>query len=211
MKLKPAYFWSLWKNNPWSRVYFFLLFLIPIPVLILSITIFYRLPCITKATEEIRNFFQIRYEIERVKVDTSDKEMKIAMNNWEGVRKKIPDSYEAVSNLIIDLKRFVSSRGFEMNYTLGELKPDFNGAMGLSLLPVNLKLKVKEIDTNQNESVPVGLVQFVELLHEIVKSYYGVDLAGVMVTGIGDGIKVINVSINLWVGFGSEPYINKEV
>jgi hypothetical protein len=201
----------LWKNNPWSRVYFFLLFLIPIPVLILSITMFYRLPCITKATEEIRNFLQIRYEIERVKVDTSDKEMKIAMNNWEGVRKKIPDSYEAVSNLIIDLKRFVSSRGFEMNYTLGELKPDFNGAMGLSLLPVNLKLKVKEIDTNQNESVPVGLVQFVELLHEIVKSYYGVDLAGVMVTGIGDGIKVINVSINLWVGFGSEPYINKEV
>jgi hypothetical protein len=211
MKLKPAYFWSLWKNNPWSRVYFFLLFLIPIPVLILSITMFYRLPCISEATEEIRNFLQIRYEIEREKVDTSDKEMKIAVNNWEGVRKKIPDSYEAVSNLIIDLKRFVSSRGFEMNYTLGELKPDFNGAMGLSLLPVNLKLKVKEIDTNQNESVPVGLVQFVELLHEIVKSYYGVDLAGVVVTGIGDGIKVINVSINLWVGFGSEPYINKEV
>ncbi len=192
-------------------MYFFLLFLIPIPVLILSITIFYRLPCIAKATEEIRNSVQIRYEIEREKVTTSDKEMKIAMNNLEGVRKKIPDSYEAVSNLIIDLKRFVSSRGFKMSYKLGDLEPDFNGATGLSLLPINIKLKVKEIDANQNESVPVGLVQFVELLHDIVKSYYGVDLTGVVVTGIGDGIKVIDVSINLWVGFGSEPYINKEV
>lgn len=211
MKLKPAYFWSLWKNNPWSRVYFFLLFLIPISVLILSITMFYRLPCITKATEEIRDFSQIRYEIEREKVDTSDKEMKIAINNWEGVRKKIPDSYEAVSNLIIDLKRFVSFRGFKMSYNLGELKPAYNGAVGLSLLPLNLKLTVQEIDANQTEPVLTGTIQFVELLHEIVKSYYGVDLAGVMVTGIGDGIKVIDVSINLWVGFGSEPYINKEV
>jgi hypothetical protein len=179
--------------------------------LILFITIFYRLPCITKATEEIRNSVQIRYEIERENVNTSDNEMKIAMNNWEDVRKKIPDSYEAVSHLIIDLKRFVSFRGFKMSYTLGELKPDFNGATGLSLLPMNLKLKVKEIDTNQDESIPVGLIQFVELLHEIVKSYYGVDLAGVVVTGTGEGVKVIDVSINLWVGFGSEPYINKEV
>ena len=210
MKLKPAYFWSLWKDNPWSRVYF-LLFLITISVLILSITIFYRLPCINKATEETRNFYQIRYEIEREKVDTSDKEMKIAMNNLEGVRKKIPDSYEAVSNLIIDIKRFVSSRGFEMRYNLGELKPAYNGAMGLSLLPLNLKLTVPEIDANQTKSVPTGTIQFVKLLHEIVKSYYGLDLAGVVVTGIGDGIKVIDVSINLWVGFGSEPHINEEV
>ncbi len=211
MKMKPVYFWSLWKNNPWSRVYFFLLFLIPIPVLILSITIFYRLPCITKTTEEIRNFSIIRYEAEREKVATSVKEMNIAMNNWEGVRKKIPDSYEAVSNLIIDLKRFVSSRGFKMSYNLGKLKPAYNGAVGLSLLPLNLKLTVPQIDANQTKSVPTGTIQFVELLHEIVKSYYGVDLAGVVVTGIGDGIKVIDVSINLWVGFGSEPYINKEV
>lgn len=211
MKLKPAYFWSLWKNNPWSRVYFFLLFLIPIPVLILSITIFYRLPCITKATEEIRDFSQLRYEIEREKIDTSVKEMKIAINSWESVRKKIPDSYEAVSNLIIDLKRFVSSRGFKMSYNLGELKPAYNGAVGLSLLPLNLKLTVSEIDANQTKSVSTGTIQFVELLHEIVKSYYGVDLAGVVATGIGNGIKVIDVSINLWVGFESELYVNTEV
>ncbi len=211
MKLKPAYFWSLWKNNPWNRMYFFLLFLIPIPVLILSITIFYRLPCITKATEENRKFFQIRYEIERLKVDTSDKQMKIAMNNLEGVRKKIPDSYEAVSNLINDLNRFVSSKGFKMSYNLGELQPAYNGAVGLSLLPLNLKLTVLETNTNQTKSVHTGTIRFVDLLHEIVKSYYGVDLAGVVVTGIGYGIKVIDVSTNIWVGFGSEPYINKEV
>ncbi len=211
MKLIPAFFWSLWKNNPWSRVYFFLLFLISIPVLIFSITIFYRLPCITKANEEIRNFFQIKYKIEREKVDTSDEEMKIAINNWEGVRRKIPDSYEAVSSLIIDLNRFVSFRGFKMSYNLGEPKPAYNGAVVLSLLPLNLELTVPENDANQTKSVSTGTIQFVELLHEIVKCYYGVDLAGVVVTGIGDGIKVIDVRINLWVGFGSEPYINKEV
>ncbi len=211
MKMKSGYFWSLWKDNPWSRVYFMFLFLIPIPLLIVSITLFYRLPCINKATEEIENSLQVRYEVEREKIATSDKEMKFAMNNWEGVRKKIPHSYEAVSNLIIDLNRFVSSRGFEMSYTLGELKPAYNREVVLSLLPINLKLSVSGIDANQTKSVPTGTIQFVRLLHEIVNSYYGVDLAGVVVTGIGDGIKVIDVSINLWVGFGSEPYINKEV
>ncbi len=204
MKLKPGYFWSLWKNNPWSRVYFFLMFLIPIPVLILCITIFYRLPCITKTTEEIRNPIQIRYEIEREIVATSDKKMKIAINSWEGVRKKIPDGYEAVSSLIIDLKRFVSSRGFDMSYTIGELEPDVGGVTGLSLLPINLKLEVSGIGTNQNGSVSVGLTQFVDLLHDIVKSYYGVDLSNVVVEGMGKGIKLMEVSINLWVGFGSE-------
>ncbi len=211
MKLKSGYFWSLWKDNPWSRVYFLLMFLIPVPVLILCITIFYRLPCITMATEEIRDPIQIRYEIEREVVATSDKEMKIAMNSWEGVRKKIPDSYEAVSNLIIDLKKFVSSRGFEMNYTLGELKSDVKGVAGLSLLPINLKLKVKEIDTNQNESVPVGLIQFVELLHDIVKNCYGVDLSNVVVNGMGKGIRTMDVSIDLWVGFNSELHSINEV
>ncbi len=211
MKLKPAYFWSLWKNNPWSRVYFFLLLFIPIPVLILSITIFYRLPCINKATEEIRISSQIRYEIEREKITTSAKEMNIALNSWEGVREKLPDSYEAVSSLIIGLKRFVSSRGFKLSYRLDELKPAYNGAVGLSLLPLNLKLTVPAIDANQTKSVPTGTIQLVEIIHEIVRSYYGVDLVGIVVTGIGNGIKVIDVSINLWVGFGSEPYINKEV
>ncbi|MCP4265302.1 MAG: hypothetical protein GY777_06965 [Candidatus Brocadiaceae bacterium] len=211
MKQKPGYFWSIWKNNPWSRVYFFLLFLFPLPVLILYITIFYRLPCITKATEEIRNPVQIRYEIERETVATSNKEMRIAMNNWDGVRKELPDGYEAVSNLIIDLKRFVSSRGFELEYTLGELKSDIKGATGLSLLPINLKLKVRGIDTNQNESVPVGLGQFVGLLHDIVKSYYGVDLINVDVNGVGEGIRTMEVSINLWVGFGGELQGTNEV
>ncbi len=98
-----------------------------------------------------------------------------------------------------------------MGYNLGKLKPGYNGAVGLSLLPLNLKLTVPGINANRTKSVPTGTIQFVELLHEIVKSYYGVDLAGVVVTGIGDGINVIDVSINLWVGFGSEPYINKEV
>lgn len=211
MKLKSAYFWSLWKNKPFSRVYFFLFLLIPIPALIFSITIFYRLPCINKATEEIRISSQIKYEIEREKINTSVKEMNIALNSWEDVRKKLPDNYEAVSSLINDLKRFASSRGFKMSYSLDELKPAYNGAVGLSLLPINLKLTVLKIDANQTESVPAGTIQFVELIQEIVKSYYGVDLAGIVVTGIGNGIEVIDVSINLWVGFGSEPYINKEV
>lgn len=212
MKIKHGYLWQLYKKSgPWVRLYFVLLFLIPIPVLILSITIFYRLPCISKTTEEISHSIQVMYETEREKINTSDKEMEIAMNDWENVRKEIPDSYEAVSNLIIDLRRFVSSRGFKMSYKLGELKPAYNGAVGLSLLPLNLKLTVPEVDANQTKSVSAGTIQFIELLHEIVKSYYGVDLAGVVVTGIGDGIKIIDVNINLWVGFESELNINEEV
>ena len=198
MKLNPGYLWSLWKNNPRSRVYFMVLFLIPVPVLILLIAVFYRLPCTNKTTEEIRNSFQMGYEIEKEKAGTSDKEMKVAMDNWERIRRKIPHSYEAVSNLIFELNRFVSSKGFEMDYTLGELDPDFNGVTGLSLLPVNLKLKVKGIDTNQKEYIPPGLDSFVTLLHDIVKIHYGVDLSNVVVKGMGNGIKTMEVRINIY-------------
>ncbi len=204
MKLKSDYFLSLWKDNPWSRVYFMLLFMIPMPLLILYITIYHRLPCVDKATDEINQSIQLRYEVEREKVVTSDKEMKIAMNNWEDVRREIPDSYEAVSNLIIELNRFVSSRGFDMSYTMGELEPDVSGDTILSLLPINLKLKVRGINTNQNGFASVGLDQFVDLLHGIIENYIGVDLSNVVVKGMGEGIRTMDVSINLWVGFGSE-------
>ena len=203
MKLTPGYLWSLWKNNPRSRVCFMVLFLIPVPVLILSITVFYRLPCTNKTTEEIRNSYQMEYEIEKERAVISDKEMKVAIDNWEVIRRKIPYSYEAVSNIIFDLNKLVSSKGFEMVYTLEELDPDFNGVTGLSLLPVNLKLKVKDIDINQKEYIAPGLDSFVELLHDIVNIYYGVDLSNVVVKGIGNGIKTMEVRIDLWVGFGS--------
>lgn len=209
--MKPNYLWSLYKNNPWGRLYFFLLLLTPIPVLVLPITIFYRLPCITKATEEIRHSHQIKYEIERDKIDTSDKKMEIAVNEWESVRSKIPGSYEAVSYLIIDLNKLLSSRGFEMSYTLGELMPYLNGETVLSLLPLNLTLKARKIDTNQNESVPLGLPQFVELLQGLVKSYYGLELSNVVVKGVGEGIGIMDVSINLWVSFGVELHSINDV
>ncbi|WP_096896085.1 hypothetical protein [Candidatus Scalindua japonica] len=204
MKIKVGYFWSLWQRNPWYRVYFFLFFLMPVPILILFVSLYHRLPRITEATDEIIQSVQLRYEVEREKVDTSDKEMKIAMNNWKNTRKRIPDSYDAVSDLIIDLNRFASSRGFDMSYTMGELVPDVSGEIALSLLPINLKLKVKGINTNQHAPVSVGLVQFVELLHGIVESYFGVDLSKVVVKGMGEGIRTMDVSINLWVGFGNE-------
>ncbi|GAX62692.1 dioxygenase [Candidatus Scalindua japonica] len=176
----------------------------PVPILILFVSLYHRLPRITEATDEIIQSVQLRYEVEREKVDTSDKEMKIAMNNWKNTRKRIPDSYDAVSDLIIDLNRFASSRGFDMSYTMGELVPDVSGEIALSLLPINLKLKVKGINTNQHAPVSVGLVQFVELLHGIVESYFGVDLSKVVVKGMGEGIRTMDVSINLWVGFGNE-------
>lgn len=202
---------SLWMNRPLNRLFFMVFFLILVPVLILSVTFFYRQPLIKQATVEIKSSILLRKEIERAKAACSEKEMKIAVANWENVRKKVPGSYEAVSELILELNRFASFRGFKMSYSLGELKPAYNGAAGLSLLPLNLKLTVPEIKANQTKSVPTGTVQFVELLHEIVKSYYGADLSGIVVTGTGDGIKVIEVSINLWVGFGSKQHINKGV
>ncbi|MCP5005640.1 MAG: hypothetical protein GY941_17150 [Planctomycetes bacterium] len=211
MRKKLGYLLSLWKNNPWNKLYFMLLFLIPVPIVILSITLFYRLPCIYKTTQEIRHSLQNRYEIEREKVNSSDKKMEIAVNNWDGFKKKIPDSYEAVSSLIIGLNKFASSRGFQMSYTLGDLKPVYSGATDLSLLPINLNLNIKKIGTDQIGSLPVGLVQFVELLHDIVEGYYSVDLSGVVVKGTGKGIRVMDVSINLWVAFGSELAISNEV
>ena len=211
MKRKSGYFWSLWKNNPKSRVYFMLLFVIPMPLLILSVSIFYRLPRVNDATEEINNSMQIRYEVEREEIATSGKKMKIAMDSWEGVRKELPDSYEAVSKLIIDLSSFMSSMGFEMSYSLGVLDPDIDGVKGLSLLPINLKLKVKGIGPNQNGSANVGLEHFVEMLHGLVTGYHGIDLSNVVVNGLGEGIRTMEVSINLWVGFGSESHSVDEV
>lgn len=211
MKMKLGYYRLLWKNNPWGRFFFILLFLIPVSALILSLAIFYRLPSISETTEDIKSVTLLRGEIERTKAVCSEKEMKIAMSNWDDTRKRVPGSYEAVSDRISELNKFVSIKGFRMNYSLGELKPAFNGATGLSILPLNLKLTVVKFDASQTKSVSIGTIQFVELLHELVQSYYCADLAGVVVTGTGDGIKVIDVSINLWVGFGSEPYINKEV
>ncbi len=211
MKLKSSYFWSLWNNNPKSRVYFMILFVIPIPLLILSLSMFYRLPCINDATEEINNSIQIGYEVEREEIATSDKEMKIAMDNWEGVRKRLPDSYKAVARLVIDLNNFMSSMGFEMNYTLGGLDSDINGVRGLSLLPINLKLKVRGIGANQNRSAQVELEHFVEMLHSVVTGYYGVNLSNVAVNGIGEGIRTMEVSINLWVSFGNESHSVDEV
>ncbi len=98
-----------------------------------------------------------------------------------------------------------------MSYKLGELKPAYNGAVGFSVLPIDLKLTVSEVDAKDAKSAPIGTDQFIEFLHEIVKTYHSTDLSGVVLTGTGDGIKGIDVSINLWVGFGSEPYINQEV
>ncbi len=211
MKMKCGYFLSLWKNNPMGRLYFMLLFLIPIPALILSIAIFYRLPCINETTKEVESSILLRVETERAKAACSEKEMKIAMANWEDIRKKVPGSYEAVSDWVSDLNRFVFFRGFKMSYSLGELKPAYNGSVDLSLLQLNLKLAVPKIDASQTKFASTGTIQFVELLREIVKNYYCADLAGVVVTGSEGGIKEIDVSINLWVGFGSEPHIDEEV
>jgi hypothetical protein len=202
---------TLWVSRPLNRLYIMVFLLIPVPVLTLSVTYFYREPLIEQTTEETKSSLLLWNEIESVKAAGPEKEMKIAMANWEDVREKIPGSYEAVSDWILDLNRFISLRGFKMSYNLGELKPAYKGAADLSLISLNLKLTVPVIDANQTKSVSIGTIQFVELLHEIVESYYGVDLVGLEITGIGDGIKTMNVSINLWVGFGSETYINKEV
>lgn len=194
----------LWLNKSWTRVYFMAFFLVPIPVALLLTSIFWRLPLVKQATEEMKHIIQLNNEIETMMATYTDKDMEDAETNWEQVRNKVPGSYEDVSYLIEDLIKLVSSRGFVMNYTLADLKPAYHEVEGLSLLPISVKLMGRGIDANQTGFVPAGLVQFVELLHEIANNYYGVDLASVMVTGIGDGIKIMDVNFNLWVGFGSE-------
>ncbi len=202
---------SLWVGKPLNRLYFIGFFLIFVPVLILSVTIFNRQPLIKQATEEINSSTLLWAEIESAKAVCSEKEMNIALANWEDVRRRLPGSYDDVSEWILELNRHVSLRGLKMSYNLGELRPAYKGSMSLSLLPINLKMIIQGVGAIQNKSATIKTRQFVELLHEMVKSSHGVDIASVLVIGTGDGIKSINVSINLWVGFGSEPYINQEV
>lgn len=200
---------SLWLHKPWTRVYFMAFFLVPVPLAFLLISIFGRLPHIAQATEEMKHVLQLNNEIETMMATCTDKDIEDAKIGWEQVRNKMPGSYEDVSSLIGDLIKLVSSRGFVMNYTLADLKPAYHEVVGFSLLPLNVKLMVRGIDANQTRSVPAGMFQFIELLHEIVNSYYGVDLVSVMVTGIGDGIKMMDVNFNLWVGFGGDVTYQK--
>lgn len=204
MNLKIDYLKSMWQHKPWARIYFLVLLFIPIPAALLVTTFFFRLPYI-KHTQEERNVLSLlNSEIELMASTCTDEDMRVAGINWEQIRSKVPGSYEDVSYLIEDLIKFASSRGFAMNYTLGGLKPAYHEAVGFSLLPLNVKLMVQGINAKQARSGPVGLVQFIELLHEISKGYFGIDISDIMVTGTGDGIRAMDVNLNLWVGFDSE-------
>ena len=203
--MKLDYFKILpWLYRPWNRVLFMVFILIPIPVVFLSISLYCRLPAIERATREIKSSFWLSEEVERAKASRTEEKIEIAMTHWEDVLRTFPDSYEDVSYWIMDLVRFVSLSGFKMSYKLGELKQARQEIEEISLLPIKVKLIVQRIDSNQSESVPAGIIQFVELLREIVTSYHGVDLAGAMVTGSGNGIKTMNVDLNLWVRFATK-------
>jgi hypothetical protein len=204
MSKKIELFKSVWREKPLFRVYLILIILIPIPLILVSVSIFFRLPAIKKVTHQMKSSVWFLEEIENTKSTYTESKMQRAWTDWENVRNNIPDSFEEVSDRISDIIQTISSRGFKMSYKLGELKSAYHGASDLSVLPLSVKMKRQGSDANQTGSVPIGIVQFIDLLREIDSIYYGIDLAGLLVTGIGDGIKTMNVDFNLWVAFGSE-------
>lgn len=216
MKLNLDYVKLLWQLKPWIRVSLLVFFLVPIPTSLLAISFFYRLPHIKQAEEEIRRPLRLKMEIDEMMAAGNEKDLEIIKARWEEIRNKVPGSYEDVSYFIENFVKFISSRGFSINYMLGELKPAYQEMVGFSILPIKANLMIKRINVNQTADktmdAPVGLVEYIELLHEIVSNYFGVDLVGIRVIGTGSEIRTIHVSFNLWVGFGGEAvYQQKDV
>lgn len=189
-----------WLYGPRNRVLFFLFILVPIPVVLFSISLYHRLPEYERATLELKSSFWLRDEVEREKRAGTEEKIEIAKTHWEDVKRDFPDSYEGVSDWIMDLSRFISARGFRMSFKMDELRQAGQGVEGISLLPIKVTLMVKRVK-GQTGSELAEIIQFVELLREIVKYYHEVDLAGAMMTSSGDDTKTMNVDFNLWVGF----------
>lgn len=200
MKLSITNFKSLWRTKPWFRVYLFALFLIPVPTIFLIISFFFTLPKIGKLENEINIPQQIREEIERTKGYWPENDEKAVRESIEEIRKNVPNSYEDVLYWVKDLISLAFSKGFVMTYTLGDLLPAHNGAVGFSLLPLDVKLKVKR-EANKETS---GLIIFLKMLREIMENHYGVDLTNITVTGSGVDLNEIDLNLNLWVGFESD-------
>ncbi len=190
-----------WLYGPRNRVLFFLFILVPIPVVLFSISLYHRLPEYERATLELKSSFWLRDEVEREKRAGTEEKIEIAKTHWEDVKRDFPDSYEGVSDWIMDLSRFISARGFRMSFKMDELRQAGQGVEGISLLPIKVTLMVKRVNSGQTGSDLAEIIQFVELLREIVTNYHEVDLAGAMMTSSGDGTKTMNVDFNLWVGF----------
>lgn len=189
-----------WLYGPRNRVLFFLFILVPIPVVLFSISLYHRLPEYERATLELKSSFWLRDEVEREKRAGTEEKIEIAKTHWEDVKRDFPDSYEGVSDWIMDLSRFISARGFRMSFKMDELRQAGQGVEGISLLPIKVTLMVKRVK-GQTGSELAEIIQFVELLREIVTNYHEVDLAGAMMTSSGDDTKTMNVDFNLWVGF----------
>ena len=140
---------SLWLHEPWSRVLFLVFFFIPVPLILIGTSYFVRLPLVHQTNQEMNRPFLLHEEIKKLELSWPEKEAGIVRENWEEVRKKLPRSYEDVSNWIEEIDKLSYSAGFKMTYKLDDLKLATEGIIGLWLIPLNIKLKAVQILSNQ--------------------------------------------------------------
>ncbi|MGR3178350.1 MAG: hypothetical protein ACUZ8E_09880 [Candidatus Anammoxibacter sp.] len=201
MNIKLSNIKALWINKPLIRVYFLLSVLIPVPVGLFVTSFFFRIPRVNQIKEGKMEVLPLRSEVGRLKLSWSEDEEKLARANLEDVRGKIPGSYEDVLDWVKDLTSLMSSKGFDMGYTLGGLKTAYDGVKGLSTLPVHVNLRAGGAVENQEVTTASRLNVFLGTLKDIIENHYGFDLVGLTVLGAGDGVSEINVDFTLCVGF----------
>ncbi len=192
---------SLWLHKPWSRVLFLVFFFIPVPLSLMGISNFYRLPLVDQTNLEMNRPFLLNEEIRKLELSWPEQEAGITRKIWEEEKTKVPGSYEEVSSWIEEIDRLAYSAGFKMSYKLDDLKTAGEGIIGFWLIPLNIKLKAIKIVSSQAGVPSAGTPDFIKLLKEIMNSNDGLDLEQVTVLGTTVDLKEIDVAFTLWVGF----------
>ena len=195
---------SLWTDKPWTRVIAAVFFIIPLSVFLLWFSVYQRLPVMEEITREVTLPHRLRAEIAQAKLRWDGAGAGIARDRLEEIIKRVPDSYDKLSELIQKINALASSNGFIMKYSLGDIMPADERIVGFSLLPINLKLKIPDAAPINKGRAPAGLEQFIRMIKNIVDTYYGIDIADIAIVGEGNGIKEMDVNFILWVGFRGE-------
>ena len=192
---------TMWVKEAWSRVYVAVFFLIPVPLLIIWLSITYRFPLITYKAQEMSRFFKIKHEIDILKRSLEAESVDVVRKRWEESLAKAPGSYEDMSQLIEGLDSLAYEKGLEMSYTLGKIQPVLNAQAGLSSLPFKVKLKGLRVPGRNLDRIELSV--FMNFLREVLETRYGIFLKGISVSGTGYEIREMDVDFEAWVGFVS--------
>ncbi len=195
-----------WINKPKLRFYLFVFFLLPVPIAIFITSLFFRMPKSDLDKTTMSNYLRKRDEITKMKLLWSDSKEKSIRSDWENAKENIPTNYEDVLFWMEDFQKFVSSRGFDMSYTLEEVIPHATNQSGFARLPIKMSLKVREKYVENQEFFRSWLQIFIDTIKTVLDKNDNLDLGDITARGEGYSISEIDLDFVMWVGFKGDVF-----